>query len=85
MKEICNLAVNNEVFREVEHKLLSQEDKDKTLPALIFMLMKRNRIIKSQGVANGKNQRIYTDSNPPLQTFIQLNMHAGFLLKEKGV
>ena len=34
--------------------------KDKALPLLIFMVLKRNGDLKSRGCANGSFQRIYT-------------------------
>ena len=63
MKEIRNLAEKNECFKEVEYDSLSQEMKDRALPLLLFMVMKRNGDIKTRGVANGKNQRKHTDEN----------------------
>jgi len=63
MKEIENLAVKNNCFGEVNYKSLSQEQKDKALPILIFMVKKRNGDIKTRGCANGCVQRIYTDRN----------------------
>jgi len=63
MKEIKNLAVKNNCFGEVDYKPLSQEQKDKALPILMFMVKKRNGDIKTRGCANGSVQRIYTDKN----------------------
>ena len=46
MKEIKNLAMKNDYFGEIEHKSLAQEMKDRVLPLLMFMVMKRTGDIK---------------------------------------
>jgi len=61
MKEIKSLAVKNNCFGEVNYKSLSQEQKDKALPILMFMAKKRHGDIKTRGCANGSVQRIYTE------------------------
>ena len=63
MKETRNLAEKNECFREVKYESLTQEMKDRALPLLLFMVMKRNGDLKTRGVANGKHQRMCTDKN----------------------
>ena len=63
MKEMKNLAIKNDCFDEVEYELLTDEQKNKALPMLMFMIMKRNGLIKSRGVANGNNQKLYQDSS----------------------
>ena len=63
MKEMKNLAIKNDCFDEVEYELLTDEQKNKALPMLMFMIMKRNGLIKSRGVANRKNQKLYQDSS----------------------
>ena len=60
MKELRNLT-GNECFGEIDCTSITQEMKDKALPILMFMVMKRNGEIKSRGVANGSFQRVYTD------------------------
>ena len=60
MKELRNLT-GNECFGEIDYTSITQEMKDKALPILMFMIMKRNGDIKSRGVANGSFQRVYTD------------------------
>ena len=62
LNEIRNLT-ENECFGEVEYNTLTQEMKDKALPILMFMIMKRNGLIKTRGVADGSKQRVYTDKN----------------------
>ncbi len=37
--------------------------KDKALPILMFMVLKRNRLLKTRGVADGSVQRLYTDKD----------------------
>ena len=63
MKEIRNLAAKNSCFEELNYDSLTEEQKSRALPMLMFMVMKRNGIIKTRGVVNGKNQRIYHDRN----------------------
>ena len=60
MKEIENLT-DNECFGEIDYNSIAQEMKDKALPILMFMIIKRNGNIKTKGVANGSYQRVYTD------------------------
>ena len=61
IKEIKNLAVKNKCFREIDYSTLTQEMKDKGLLLLMFIVMKRNGEIKTQGYANGSYQRVYTN------------------------
>ena len=49
IKEIQNLAEKNECFLEVEYESLTPEMKDKALPLLLFMVMKRNGDLKTRG------------------------------------
>ena len=51
MKKIHNLAKKNQYFREINYESLTEEIKNKAL-LLIFMVAKRNSIIKTRGVAN---------------------------------
>ena len=51
LKEIENLT-GNECFGETKYSELTQEMKDRALPILMFMIMKRNGLLKSRGVAN---------------------------------
>lgn len=57
MKEILNLSEKNKCFRETDYEQLTAEMKDKALPLLMFMVLKRHGDIKLRGVANGKFQR----------------------------
>ena len=59
MKEILNLT-ENDCFGETDYSKLSQEAKDKALPILMFMILKRNGLLKTRGCANGSVQRLYT-------------------------
>ena len=62
LKEIGNLT-GNECFGEIDYSSLTQEMKDRALPILMFMIMKRNGDLKSRGVANGSLQRLYTNKD----------------------
>ena len=62
LKEIDNLT-SNECFGEIEYDRLTQTQKDRALPILMFMIMKRNGDIKTRGVANGSLQRVYTNKD----------------------
>ena len=62
MKEVTNL-VENDCFGETEYDKLTQQMKDKALPILMFMVMKRNGLLKTRGVADGSVQRLYTDKD----------------------
>ena len=62
LKEIKNLT-GNECFGEIDYETLTQTQKDKALPILMFMIMKRNGDIKSRAVANGSLQRVYTNKD----------------------
>ena len=76
MKEMRSLEIKNLCFDEVDYDSLTQEQNDKALPLLMFMVMKRNGILNSRGVANGKN-RSYTLMlilRHRLQTSMLLNM-----------
>ena len=84
MKEILNLTGNN-CFGETEYEKLTQEDKDKALPILMFMIMKRNGSLKSRGVANGSVQRLYTnkeDVSSPTPDFYSFKFIAAIIAKE---
>jgi hypothetical protein len=48
MKEIITLT-DNDCFGETTYKKLSQEAKDKALPILMFMVLKRNGSLKTRG------------------------------------
>jgi len=63
MKEIRNLAKKNQCFSEIDYNSLIQEMKDKVLPLLMFMVIKRSGELKTRGVAAGNKQRLYTDKN----------------------
>ena len=63
IKEIRNLAVKNECFGELDYSTLTQEMKDKALPLLMFMVMKRSGELKSRVCANGSFQWLYMDKS----------------------
>ena len=63
LNEINNLAMKNNCFGEIKYEDLTQEMKDKALPILIFMVMKRNASLKRRGVVNVIIQRVYTDKS----------------------
>ena len=54
MKEMKNLAIKNNCFAEIEYKKSNNEQKTRALLILMFIIMKRNGLIKSRDVANGK-------------------------------
>ena len=62
MKEIQNIT-KNKCFGEIPRGTLTQETKDRALPILMFMIMKRNSDLKSRGVADGRVQGLYTNKN----------------------
>ena len=43
--------------------MLTQEMKDKALLLLMFMIMKQSDDLKTQGIAAGNRQRLYTDKS----------------------
>ena len=59
MKQIINLT-DNDCFCETDYSKLDQEAKDKALSILMFMILKRNGLLKTRGCANGSVQRLYT-------------------------
>ena len=60
IKDARNLVEKNECFGEVSKESPTKDMKSKALPLLIFMVAKRNFIIKSRVVANGGAQKICT-------------------------
>jgi hypothetical protein len=84
MKEILNLT-GNDCFGEIEYNNLSQEDKDKALPILMFMVLKRNGLLKTRGCANGSVQRLYTnkeDVSSPTPDFYAFKFIAAVIARE---
>ena len=59
MKEIRNLAEKNDCFKEVIYRRLIEEMKKRSMPILIFIMAKRNGIIKSRGIAHSRYQHSY--------------------------
>ena len=59
MKEILNLT-ENDCFGEMDYNTLNQEAKNKALPILMFMILKRNGMLKTRGCNNGSVHRLYT-------------------------
>ena len=59
--------------------------KDRALPILMFMIMKRNGMLKSRGVANGSLQRLYTnkdDCSSPTPDFYAFKYIIAVIAKE---
>ena len=85
MKEIRNL-VDNECFGELDYSSLTQEMKDnKALPILMFMVLKRNGLLKTRGVADGSVQRLYTnkeDVSSPTPDFYAFKYICAMIAKE---
>ena len=46
-KEMKNLTEKNNCFAKLDYDQLTDEMKKKALPLLMFMIMKRNRLIKT--------------------------------------
>ena len=84
MKEILNLT-KNKCFGELNYDELTQDQKDKALPILMFMVLKRNGALKSRAVANGSVQRLYTDKedvSSPTPDFYAFKYVAAVIGKE---
>jgi hypothetical protein len=84
MKEIINLT-DNDCFGETKYEELSQEAKDKALPILMFMVLKRNGSLKTRGCANGSVQRLYTnkeDVSSPTPDFYAFKFVAAVIARE---
>ena len=73
-KVLINLDVKNSCFGEIDYDSLTEEMKDKALPLLLFMVMKRSGDLKTRGVTAGNRQRACTDKNecssPTLDFFV---------------
>ena len=52
IKKIKNLTAKNDCFGKIEYSTITQEIKDKALPVLMFMVIKRNGELKSTGCTN---------------------------------
>jgi hypothetical protein len=84
MKEILNLT-GNDCFGEMDYDKLTQEEKDKALPILMFMVLKRNGLLKTRGCANGSVQRLYTnkeDVSSPTPDFYAFKFIAAVIARE---
>jgi hypothetical protein len=84
IKEIINLT-DNGCFGETEYEKLSQEAKDKALPILMFMVLKRNGLLKTRGCANGSVQRLYTnkeDVSSPTPDFYAFKFVCAVIARE---
>lgn len=84
MKEIMNLT-GNDCFGEIDYDKISQNDKDKALPILMFMVLKRNGLLKTRGCANGSVQRLYTnkaDVSSPTPDFYAFKFIAAVIARE---
>ena len=84
MKEIINLT-DNDCFGETVYEKLSQDAKDKALPILMFMVLKRNGSLKTRGCANGSVQRLYTnkeDVSSPTPDFYAFKFVCAVIARE---
>ena len=84
LKEIENFT-GNDCFGETKYSKLTQKMKDCALPILMFMIMKRNGLLKSRGVANGSLQRLYTnkdDCSSPTPDFYAFKYMIAVIAKE---
>ena len=63
MKEISNLTEKNNCFGEINYSSITQEMKDKALPLLMFIVIKRNGELKSHECTNGSYQRVCTEKS----------------------
>jgi len=86
MKEILNLTVKNDCFGEIAYESIPSNMKDKALPVLMSMIMKRNGSIKTRGCANGSSQKLYTEKNEvssPTPDFYAFKYLCVVIAKEK--
>ena len=86
MKEMRNLVAKNSCFEEIDYDSLSDKKKNRALPMLVFMIVKRNGIIKSYRVANGKNQRMHHNRNEftsPILDFYAVKYACAVAAKEE--
>ena len=85
MKEMRSLAIKNQCFEEIDYDKLSQEDKDKALPLLMLIVLKRDGILKSRGVANRKLQKSHSDidSASPAPAFCAVKYACATAAKEE--
>ena len=84
MKEIKNLT-GNDCFGEVDYDKISQDDEDKALPILMFMVLKRNGLLKTRECTNGSVQRLYTnkaDVSSPTPDFYSFKFIAAVIARE---
>ena len=84
MKEIENLT-SNECFGETDYDKLTQTQKDRALPILMFMIMKRNGKVKTRGCARGDLQRVYTnkeDCSSPTPDYYAFKYIIALIAKE---
>ena len=84
LKEARNL-VGNECFGEINQSTLTQAMKDKALPILMFMIMKRNGLLRTRGVADGSVERIFTskeDVSLPTPDFYAFKYICALIAKE---
>ena len=85
MKEIKKLAIKNECFVEIYHEPLTQEMKNRGLPSLILIAMKRSGDLKSRECSNGSYQKICTgksECSSPTSDFCSLKYECGIITKE---
>ena len=57
LKEINNL-VTRDCFGKVDYESLTEEEKRKALPILMFMILKRDGKLKNRSCADGRPQRL---------------------------
>ena len=56
-----NLVIKNNYFAKVEYEKFNNEQKTRALLILILIIIERNRLIKSRGIANRKVQKIHNN------------------------
>ena len=83
--EMKNLAIKNNYFPEEACDDLTDQQKARALPILMFMIMKRNRLIKSRGVVNGKVQKLHSDDEflSPVLDFYAVKYICALAAKEE--
>ena len=58
-----NLKTKYYCFGETDDPTITQEMKDRALPLLMLMVLKRNGDLKTWGVVNGSRQHLCADKN----------------------
>ena len=85
MKKIKNLTAKNDCFGKINYDSITQRMKNKALPLLMFMVMKRNGELKSRGCTNGSYQRVHTEKSEvssPIPDFYTFKYICAIIAKE---